>query len=291
MSTMYSIFKSAAGEAAFAEAYDRNLALWTVPYETSFVQTEFGDTHVIASGPKDGEPVVLLHGMTGNSTFWMENIPAMSGFRTYCIDAMGDLGRSVVRRPLKSREDCARWLEQVLNGLGLQRASLVGHSMGGWLSLNFSVAKPERVDKLVLLAPVASFASLPLAMMTRIYPAMLWPTRERVTKAWSWFLAPGQRIHPTVMDGICTAYAHCRPQLAAIPGRYSAAELARLTMPVLFLVGDAEKIYNPVKVMGRVKAAIPHASTQLIRGAGHCLITEQADAVNAAIADFLHGGT
>lgn len=284
MSQTLSIFKTPAGETAFQKAYAANLRTWSTPHETFYVPTEFGATHVIASGPPEGEPIVLLHGMTGNSTLWEPTLPALSGYRTYCIDTVGDLGRSRVAKAIRTRADAAAWLDQVITGLPLTGApTLVGHSMGGWLSLNYAVTHPERINRLVLLAPVASFARIPLLTMLPIYLAMLLPTPARVQRAWDRFLAPGNHLPPLVMEMITAAYIHCRPQLAVIPGAFPAAELARITVPVLFLVGDAETIYPAEQIVGKVRAVLPQAVTQIIPGAGHCLTAEQPRLVNEAI--------
>ncbi len=58
-----SVFKTTAGEARYLEAYETALELWPVPFEERAVPTEFGFTHVIISGPEDGQPLLLLPGM------------------------------------------------------------------------------------------------------------------------------------------------------------------------------------------------------------------------------------
>jgi pimeloyl-ACP methyl ester carboxylesterase len=97
-------FKSAEGEAAYKAAYDRILALWGVAYECLEVSTRFGITHVMASGPKDAPPLILLHGMGASSTFWFPNISELSPrFRTFAVDVIGDLGKSGPTNPPKNR--------------------------------------------------------------------------------------------------------------------------------------------------------------------------------------------
>ncbi len=78
-----SVFKSPQAEAAYRAGYDRTLEAWPVPYKTKYVPTAYGDTHVIISGPEDGEPLVLMPGSLTDATLWSVSIAAFS--RTYGI--------------------------------------------------------------------------------------------------------------------------------------------------------------------------------------------------------------
>ncbi|MCM3767584.1 alpha/beta fold hydrolase [Neobacillus niacini] len=241
-------------------------------------------------GPKDGIPVVMLHGMTGNSSFWYQNITALQTYRVYCIDTLGDFGKSLVQTPLKTEEDCILWLDEVFTGLGIDNVHLIGHSMGGWLSLTYARKRQENLRKLVLIAPVASILPIPfLKLAWFIYPSMLFPSEKRIKRGWQWFCAKGYDIHPIVMQQIITAYKHCKPLLAAIPKNFSKEELGDVKIPVLFIVGEEEKIYRANKAAKTMKEKIPHAETTIIPNSGHLLITEQADRVNEAIVGFLRG--
>ncbi|MBS4200789.1 alpha/beta hydrolase [Bacillus sp. FJAT-49732] len=284
MTTKLSIFKSKTGEEEFLKSYEEVMNLWKVAYEEVKIPTKFGETHVIISGPKDGVPVVMLHGMTGNSSFWYLNITALQSYRVYCIDTLGDFGKSLVQTPLKTEEDCVIWLDEVLKGLG----NLIGHSMGGWLSLTYARKRQENLKKLILIAPVASILPIPFIKLLRyIYPAMLFPSEKRIRKGWEWFCAKGNDIHPMVMQQVITAYKQCKPLLAVIPKNFSKEELSGLKIPALFMVGDEEKIYRANKAINTIKEKIPHVETTIIQNSGHLLIAEQATKVNKAIVDFL----
>jgi pimeloyl-ACP methyl ester carboxylesterase len=284
----YSIFKNASGEQTFTAAYDRLMELWEEPYETFELVTEFGVCHVIAAGPQDGKPALMFHGMTGNSALWYPTMEALKSYRTYCVDAPGDFGKSRIDKPIRSSEEAARWIGQLYDALGLEKATLVGHSMGGWLAANFALAHPERIDKLVLLAPVATFLPIPLLkMMRHIYPAMLLPNPTRIARGWNWFCSKGYTLPPAVMSMVIAAYTHCRLQLAVLPRVFPKEAWAKLASPVLFLVGDEEKIYDADKVKARVADALPHAEIAVVPRAGHCLIVERKDLVNDAIRAFL----
>ena len=152
-----SAFKTPEGEAAYLAAYDAAMKSWPVPYEEMEIPGRFGMTHVVASGPKDAPPLVLLHGYWATSTMWTPNIADFSkDYRVYAIDVMGQPSKSIPDEPIRNAADYVAWLTATLDGLHLDRICLVGMSYGGWLALNYAVAAPERVQKLVLLSPAAA---------------------------------------------------------------------------------------------------------------------------------------
>ncbi len=282
------IFKNEAGVQRFNQTYDQLMSLWPCPYETIEIRTEFGLCHVIVSGPEDGEAVLMFHGMTSNSAMWYPTVEALQHCRVYCVDTPGDFGKSKVTKQIRTAEDAVQWMDQVMDALGLVKAIFIGHSMGGWLCSNYAAKRPERIERLVLLAPVATFLPIPfLKFLYKIYPAMLWPRPARIRKAWDWFCREGYSLPAPVMDLVIAAYTFGRSQLPVVPLVLEKQAWSGLTAPVLFLVGDEEKIYDAARVMDVVRETIPHAEVALISGAGHCLILEQQASVNEAIQRFI----
>lgn len=249
MTNQYSIYRSVEGKQEFLKAYVQSLhKLWDgIRYETVFVETSFGRTHVIVSGPKDAPPLVLLHGMTFNSIMWYSNVPSLNQYRVYCIDTPGDYGKSEVVTPIKTKSDCTAWLTDVLDHFNLGKIVLIGHSMGGWLSLHFSLAQPDRVEKLVLLAPVSSIIRLPLKFAVKVYPVIARPSREKVLKLWDWFVAEGNKLNDDIMEIIVQGWLHCRPQLRVFPRVFRNKELRQLSPKTLFLVGLRKLFFPPIK--------------------------------------------
>lgn len=282
------IFKNEAGAHRFIHTYDQLMEHWPCEYETIEISTEFGLCHVIISGPKDGEPVLMFHGMTSNSAMWYPTVEALQHRRVYCIDTPGDFGKSKVVKCIRTSEDAVLWMDQVMEALGVVRSTFIGHSMGGWFCSNYATKRPERIERLVLLAPVATFMPVPfLKFLFKIYPAMLWPKPGRIRKAWDWFCSKDYSLPSHVMDLVIAGYTYGRTQLFVVPHVIEKEAWSGMTAPVLFLVGEEEKIYNAVHAIERVRETIRHSETLMISGAGHCLILEQKSSVNEAIQKFI----
>ena len=144
----------------YLAAYDALLERWQVPVTALDVPGEFGNTRVNICGPEDAAPLVLMHGGRTASPGWFANAAELGReHRVYAIDTMGDPGRSVNdRRPVASRADLARWLDELIAALCLKNADYCGHSFGAWQSLSCALRAPQRVRRLVLLDPTQCFA-------------------------------------------------------------------------------------------------------------------------------------
>lgn len=280
------IFTTPEGRAKYMAAYEAMFALWRVPYDSIVVKTSFGSTHINVSGPDDGYPLVLLHAAGLTSTVWFANISDLSAHhRVYAVDVIGDAGKSVVDRLMKKRDDYAKWLREVFEGLHIERCHLLGHSYGGWLTLNMALAYPDRLRKIILLAPAASFR--PLGFITKL---MLYlgefkihpPARSILQVA----AAKATVLEETFIHHIEMVTRYCRP-VSMYPTVYTDAELKQIDHPALLLIGAGEKIYNPRKAIERAQRWMPDLRAEIIPNAGHLLIMDQPEIINARILKFL----
>lgn len=284
-------FKTGAGEGEFMASYDAALAQWPVPYTTRYLPTRFGETYVIEGGPESGEPLVLLHGMGTSSTIWIRNVgPLSQTYRTYLVDIPGDANKTRWTDKFRSREDCVQWLSEVLDGLGLARPHLGGLSYGGWQSLNFAMAAPDRVRSLVLFAPAASFAKIRLSFFIHFLGPLLLPTRATFGRTLKWLSAPGQVVDARLADQMFLGVKHFRFARGGIyPTVFADDELRGLHLPTLLLIGEHEQLSGPHEALDRARRLVPGVQAELIPGAGHMLIMEQADLVNQRVLEFLTG--
>ncbi len=293
--TNTSAFKTPAGEAAFLAVYDAAMKLWPVPYEESEIPGRFGTTHVVVTGPKNAPPLVLLHGYMMTSNMWSPNVADFSRkYRVYAIDVMGQPGKSIPdpAEPIRDTADFVAWLSETLDGLNLDRVFLVGMSFGGWLALNFAMAAPERVHRLVLLSPGASFLPLVKQFMLRGMLMGLFPTRLTVNSFMGWMGikdTPGDKVSRSLLDLFYLGMKHFRlpPETARImPDVASDDELRAVHVPVLLLIGEREVIYDPVKALARARALLPNFQGELMPGS-HNMCGSQHRIVDARALAFL----
>jgi pimeloyl-ACP methyl ester carboxylesterase len=274
------IFTTPEGRAKYMEAYEAMFALWKVPHDCIEVKTGYGSTHINVSGPEGGYPLVLLHGAGLTSTVWFANIAEWSAHhRVYAVDVIADAGKSVADRLLEKRLDYAKWLNEVFDGLNIKRCDLLGHSFGGWLTLNMALTY-------LLLAPAASFR--PLGFITKL---ILHLAEFKIHPPARSFLrvgaAKGTVIEESFIHLIEMVTRYCRPATSMFPTVYTDEELNQIELPALLLIGAGEKIYNPQKVIERAQRWMPNLTAEIIPDAGHLLIMDQPEIINACILKFL----
>jgi len=295
MNTLPSPFKSPQGEAEYLAAYDAMMQYWPVPYESIDIPGHYGCTHLVVSGPKDAPALVLLHGGRASLTMWSANVGDLSReTRVYAIDIIGQPGKSIPDKTFQKREDLIPWFSELLDSLKIPKASLVGQSYGGWFALNYAIHRPEKVNKLALLSPAASFLPLNWQHALRGAGMFFFPSRRTMMSFKLWETYPGNIQSPenrtffnAKVEQLYLGFKHFRCQGEANPDIFSDAELRSLQVPTLLLIGQQEVIYDPAASLERARRLIPHIEASLIPNASHDLSSFQAGVVDERILKFL----
>ncbi len=263
------LYKSPAAEQAVMNLYEAALARWPVACETRYVPTRHGDTFVIASGSLGAPPLFLLHGAGSNSAIWLGDVPAYaSRYRVYAVDLLGEAGKSAPNRPPWDSAAYAEWLMDVLDGLGVDQAVLVGISQGGWAILKFAVAQPQRVTQLVLMCPGGVTADRPSFIFRAVALSLLgqWGARRMIR------LLYGSQPVPAGVEEIFTVViSGFKSRLGVLP-LFTDAELAQLTMPTLLLGGSQDALRDLNGIAARLRQHLPQLTVTILPGAGHALL-------------------
>jgi pimeloyl-ACP methyl ester carboxylesterase len=232
--------------------------------------------------PKGQGAFIFVHGAGGSHLNWPPQLRRLSGANTYALDLPGH-GQSE-GQGRTSISAYADFVADFLETLGLEKGTLVGHSMGGATALDFALRYPEGLAGLVL---VGSGARL------RVAPAILDGIRQDFQAAVRLICdyayapdAPEQlkregrrqmgRTHPDVLYGdfaVCDAFDVM-------------VRLDEIRCPTLVICGTADRL-TPPKYSTYLRDNIPGAQLVLVEGAGHMVMLERPEAVSQAIADFM----
>jgi pimeloyl-ACP methyl ester carboxylesterase len=259
------------------------------------VNTAYGTTFVRVSGPASAPPLLLLHGISGNSLQWAPNIGALSkSFRVYAVDNIYDYGRSVYTRIIKNSEDYVTWLDELFGALALgNNIHLMGLSYGGWLTSQYALRFPHRLDKIVLLAPVGTALPLRAEWILRALLCAL-PHPYFTNRFMYWLLedlarkdAASRRMVDELAEESYIALRSFKPKRMAHPTILTDAEWRHIKAPTLYLVGENEKLYSAQEAVQRLHKVAPQVEAEVIPNAGHDLTIVQAELVNRKVVEFL----
>lgn len=269
--------------------------------ETRYVTTPDGvRLRVVASGPSDGEPVLLLHGWAASLyTFrFLIGALARAGHRAWALDFRGHgLSGKPGTNGDYSREVLVGDVRHALKELGIDRVALVGWSMGGAVALRLAIEDPELVTRLVLVNP-AGLTPIPMigpsALLSPAFLDILAPwlvPRWVVATILRWASNGNSRLTDRDVDEYW-APSHDGNYVRAARSLlrdfdWSAAtekELASVHVPTLVVVGGADRLVTGV---GPAARHLPDARVIVLPGAGHMVHEERPEEVDRAVVDFL----
>jgi pimeloyl-ACP methyl ester carboxylesterase len=193
-------------------------------------------------------------------------------YRVLAVDLLGEPGKSSANRPRWDGPVYAEWLEDVLETLRIEAATIIGLSQGAWTALKFAVSHPERVTALVLLNP-GGITRDKLSFVVRALPLLLLGRRgiRRIQR----LVLAGQAVPAEVEEAMRLLMMHYRPRVGALP-IFSDAELRRLSMPVQLIMGGRDALRDAKKITARMKQLVPHLSATIVPEAGHALVNARA---------------
>jgi pimeloyl-ACP methyl ester carboxylesterase len=277
-------FKSAEARDEYLALYERRAARWPIPSETRMVDTTFGQTFVRISGREEAPPLVLLPGMTSNGLMWQGVIEPLSAERrTYAVDNVYDVGRSIWSRHLRKPADFTAWLDELCTNLGHAEVDLMGVSFGGWIAAHMALARPERVRRTVWVEPAGIVQRLSSVWMVRALACGIHPKLHQSFTNWMFADAvktpEGQRVADELTADTAVAMRCFVPRKMVMPTRMSDDELRAIRVPSLVLMGEHETIYSAPKALARLRAVAPQIEAELVPDAGHDLPIVQAEAM------------
>lgn len=246
------------------------------------VPTSLGAVRVYRyGGPADRTPVLLLPGRGSGSPMWRTNLASLVAQRTvFSLDVLGDAGLSVQSGSIADAGDQARWLDEVITGLGLARVHLLGVSMGGWLAANAAIRAPNRIASIMLLDPAMTFGRIPakavLASIALVVPSFPAGVRRSVM---SW-LAGGAPVDGTLpeavlLDAAATGFVVRQPA----PRMFDDDALRSLALPVLAIIAGRSVIHHPARAAARARRLLAAGQVELWPDASHALSGEFPDRI------------
>ncbi len=277
----------------FTLVFSVNIFAQIAPQEKS--ATVFGaKINYVEAGDAKNPTVVLLHGLGSSTVSWVLNIPALSQkYRVIAIDQIG-FGKSD-KPMLKYRAGTyTDFLDKFLSELKIEKATLVGNSLGGWVAADFALKYPNKVERIVL-ADAAGIKPSDVNL-NQIY-ALNYSTREEVRRLVKLvfynqtvfgsdaFVEESMRVRVAAGDGytINSLIESIKREEDFLNGR-----LAGIKQPTLIVWGKQDGIL-PLADGEKFDKEIPNSTLLVFDQCGHVPQIEKALEFNAAVLKFLEG--
>ncbi len=255
-----------------------------------------------------GTDVVLIHGLGATKTSFFDTAATLagSGYRVHAIDLPG-FGSSA--KPLNAPYN-AKWFAQtvidLLDALDIDRAHLVGNSMGGRVSLEVGLTAPQRVGGLILLAPAVAFVRRPFLRLVQVLRPEFGVLPHRFTRGmvesqlFGLFADP-DAMDPAIADIAVDEFQRIYSSAAARAAFLTSARniyldnprtfyerLGGLRPPALFIWGTHDPLI-PSAFARHVSQALPGAEQIVLDGVGHVPQIERPEQTSGMVRRFLNG--
>lgn len=261
------------------------------------VDTRNGTIAYVRAG--EGEPILLIHGIPTSTYLWRNVIPHLSRDLTvYALDLLGYGDSDKSPKANLSLPAQAEYVADFMMKVGLTHATVVGNDIGGGVAQLLALERPELVRRLILVGTVA-YDSWPVPEIERLKDPAWDPKTLDLRATFKDLLLRGifhkERVTDVLVGAYTShfdgaqgreAYLRCARALNKRDILVRAAQIGRLTVPVLILWGDSDEFQN-VKDGRRLADQVPSARFTVVKEAGHFLPEDQPEEVARLIRAFI----
>lgn len=257
----------------------------------SSITTDQGIVHYEVYGR--GRPVILLHGWLGSWGLWQETMTFLGQYyRTYALDFWG-FGESGKKRNTYMVQDFVSLVDQFMDKLGIINAPLVGHSMGGTVSLSVALQYPERAQKVVIIGSPVAGSSLALPLKAAGYRPTAWALFNLFPAfRWTMRLASpyicGDPRFPEMMDRDLskTTLESFLVSISSLRRTDLRPQISKIGVPVMGMFGDRDNIVDP-RQWQVLKQCMPQSRIERFKEAGHFIMLDSPQLCMKDLKEFL----
>lgn len=263
------LFTTEAAKSEYFQAYDTLLSRYEIAVQDHWIHTDLGKVHVIETGNPEGKSVVMLHAAGCSAAEWYGNFELLGQkFHLFAVDTPGDAGKSELTHEPGNIADYNQSLLKVLDTLHLNRPILLGHSIGGFFATGFAIAYPERLEKLVLLSPVATHVPIRWYLKLMLKFTGRPGTGPHAVKTLKLQAFKGFEPEPLFARLMEYVRNYCTVQML-FPYVYSAKELSGISAPVFLIVGTKEPLCHYKRSVKLAREKIPQVRITILDNTGH----------------------
>lgn len=244
-----------------------------------------------------GRPVLLLHGWLGSWALWRDTIEVLGReFKTYSLDFWGFGSSSPTEENLDfSVNNFVELVHEFMKQLGIQRAPIIGHSMGGTVSLGMAIRYPEQVVKVGVVGSPINGSSLNPLLKASGYSAVARtfflapPLVKLFLSVYAHFMAnDGRRMSKMIVEDFSKVTVNSYfESIGTLRQTDLRPQLHELAMPTLGIFGRKDIIVSP-KQHGVMAQGVPHAQMHFLQNSGHFPMLDEPETFHQALRDFLH---
>lgn len=282
---MSTFFRNPEAKEEIRKLYRQKLDELPISYEFMRIETTYGDTNIVITGPKNKPPLVLLHGSNGCAPVAIEAMIGLTNnFRIYAVDIPGQPNLSEEFRPKMKDDTYGKWMYEILSRLAVRNALLVGISFGGFVALKTLMFDEKRIAKAFLIVPAGIVNGNPLKSLLKVFLPMKRYRKQKKIKYVRQFLgelfSEKDEFAETFLSKV---FLNFKMDFSPIP-LFSKKETERIKTPVHIFAAENDLLFPGRKMIKRAHKTFPSLKDGILLSNSKHVPSEQN---NSFIADFI----
>lgn len=269
---MKSIYRNESAKKAVLDLYDSQLTELGIEYKDVYIETSFGNTHLIETGNSNGKPLLVFHGGNATTAYNLKYCDfLLNDFHIYAVDTIGHPGKSAERSISPNNQDYGKWASNVIEQLGFEKMACFGGSFGAGVLVKTMCVSPEKISKSVLLVPSAIKNAPAVNSISMMFPMIMY----LLTHKRKWFVKcilpmaiSENNISEDILITAKCSIDNCRIK-TGMPCDESIQSLKRYTNPVLVFAAEKDCLFPGEQVIKKAKSAWKQCKCHLLKNRGH----------------------
>ena len=273
---MATLFKSELGKKEILSLYDQKLKELNIEYQSLYVDTRFGKTHVLITGKPSNPPLVIVHGSNACAPISLESYPNLSSkYQVFAIDVLAQPNRSDETRLSMKDASYGIWMNEVLDELKINNVVLLGFSFGGLIILKTLIYNASKIKEVFLASPAYIVNGNPIKAIFKIFiPMKLYMVTENMKYVEKFLSALFTERDEFGIKFLSKAFKYFKMDFTPIP-IIKTNEAQKITTPIHLIAAKYDLIFPGAKMISRSKKIFPSLKhTLLLERSKHVQSTE-----------------
>lgn len=286
----HTIYKTEIGRQAILDSYEAYINNLSTSFDRTYVNTRFGKTHVLVTGPENGKPVFVFQGGNCINPMTLAWFSALwKDYRIYAPDTIGHPGYSEEVRISAKDNSFALWIEDLMNFFQMEKSAFVGPSYGAGIILRLATFMPEKISCSVLVSPAGIKLGSKVDMIKKIL-VPLWmltlTSKEKyLDKIADVMSENSMKSADKKIIGEVFKYVKLEQDMPKLTEK---RELLHYQAPTLLIAGERDIFFPEKLVVKAAKEVIPNLVGAHVYNMGHFPSEECLTKINNRIKDFLN---
>lgn len=255
---MNTLFKSASGKKEILDLYDQKLEELNISYESIYLETTFGVTHILRTGSPTSPPLILIHGSNGCAPIALECYPNLSSkYQVFAVDVLAQPNRSAQTRLSMKDDSYGKWINEIITALSIDNVTLAGFSFGGLIILKTLVHRPEKIKEAFMASPAYIVNGNPLSALFKVFiPMMRYMKSHKIRHVEKFLSVLFTERDVFAVNFLGKVFLHFKMDFTPVPV-IEREEAQRIATPITILAAQKDLMFPGLKMKKRVEKLFP----------------------------------